>query len=102
MRNLNGYLSDTNQDGVPELIATATVRGIRKIKVYDLNSLKPLPSRLANLVIPHVSPNINVGMQEVVPSNPGKELVIEQIMPRGRILKWIYSQSGRLIARRRQ
>lgn len=102
VRNLNGYLSDTNQDGVPELIATATVRGIRKIKVYDLNSLKPLPSRLANLVIPHVSLNINVGMQEVVPSNPGKELVIEQIMPRGRILKWIYSQSGRLIARRRQ
>jgi len=102
VRNLNGYLCDTNQDGVPELIATATVRGIRKIKVYDLNSLTPLPSRLANLVIPHVSPNINVGMQEVVPSSPGKELVIEQIRPHGRILKWIYSQSGRLIARRRQ
>ncbi|MFM1802099.1 MAG: hypothetical protein RJA81_1451, partial [Planctomycetota bacterium] len=101
VRNLQGYLADTNSDGVPELIATGTFRGIRKVRVYDINALKPVTSRHSRMVIPHVSREIQVRVHEVIPSSPGEELVIEQVGRRGQILKWIFSNSGRLLSRRR-
>lgn len=99
VRNLQAFLHDLNDDGVPEVLVTGTANGVRKLRVFDANSLKVVP-RLENINLPVISSELVVSIEKRIASNPGKELVLKQTRPNGRILSWIYNNKGRLLARR--
>lgn len=100
IRGLQAHLIDLNSDAVPELVLSGTANGVRKVRAFDVNSLKTI-RQLANINLPHLSTNFVPKVEEAIESNPGREIVLQQNRPSGKTLQWIYSQSGRLIRIRR-
>ncbi len=95
--DLKTFLADTNEDGVPELIATGKAGGVLRVRAFDINTLKPVANRLANLDLPAAARALKIKIEDQLAANPGKEFILQHSTARGRIFQRFYDLKGRLL-----
>ena len=97
LQGLKTYLRDLNNDGVPELIAAGTANGVLKLRAFDINTMKPISGKVADINLPANTQSLEIKVQDYLKANPGKELILQSINANGRLVQRILTLRGRLL-----